>query len=85
MAFVAGDSGSVRDLLNLFKMTMRKIQADTEDLEKCQKRIKDGWNDDGVEEVETILRTIKKAIEETTESTNNIEKALDAYAEFLEN
>lgn len=84
MAIVDGDSKSVRDLLEIFKMTMNKLEADTEELEKCEKSIKDGWNDDGVQEVEVILTAIKKAITEMAESKKNVEKTLEAYAKFLE-
>lgn len=84
MSFVHGDSESARSLSSLFKMTMDKIEQDTEELEKCKQGAMTGWNDFGVEELEEIVNTLKKALSSATESRRNIESALEAYAEFLE-
>lgn len=84
MAFVSGDSGSVRQLHSLFKATMDKIEQDTDNLDKQRKTVLDGWNDEGAGEVEEIVTTIKNALKNATESRQNVEKALEAYAEFLE-
>lgn len=84
MAFVSGNSESVRQLKSVFGMTMDKIEQDTEDLEKYKRNTLDGWNDGGGEELEEIIAKIKKALNNAAESRANIEKALENYADFLE-
>lgn len=84
MSFVSGNSESVRALHSLFKGTMDKIEQDTEALEKGKKTVLDGWNDEGAAEVEDMVTTIKNALKGATESRQNVEKALEAYADFLE-
>lgn len=84
MAFVSGNSESVRQLKDVFGMTMDKIEMDMDELEKNKKYILEGWSDGGAEELEEIITDIKKALHNAADSRSNIEKALENYAVFLE-
>lgn len=84
MAFVSGNSESVRQLKSVFSMTMDKIEQDIELLDKYKKIVMDGWNDEGASELEEIVTTIKRALSNARESRTNIERALESYAQFLE-
>ena len=84
MGYVKGNSTTVRKLQELLKMTMDKIEEDVSDLDKSKKAVVAAWRDAGVEDVEESIKEITSAIEEAKERQDNVNKALEAYADFLE-
>lgn len=84
MSFVSGNSESARQLQSVMNLTMRNIEADVGNLEKAAKDIKSSWEDEGASEVDEMLAAIKNALLDATDASAAVEKALDAYASFLE-
>lgn len=64
--------------------TMQKIDADIGNMEKAANQIREGWNDDGAGEVDEILASIRTALKGAQEAMPGVAKALEAYAEFLD-
>lgn len=84
MAKVCGTSEQARSLKEMMHQTMGLIETGVGDMEKAAKNVESGWNDDGAGEVDEILASIKNALNGAMEAAPQIEKALEAYAEFLE-
>lgn len=84
MSFVSGNSESARQLQSVMNLTMRNIEADVGNLEKAAKDVKSSWEDEGVAVVDEMLSAIKNALMDATDASAAVEKALDAYASFLE-
>lgn len=84
MAYVYGDPQCVRNLESVLKKTMQAIESNLGDLDAAYKTVKGGFNDSGVEEIGDAVKQIRTAVEGATESAGNVEKALTAYAEYLE-
>ena len=84
MAFVCGTSEQARSLQSLLHSTMSAIESHLGSLEKATSDIKAAWNDEGADEVDEMLKSIKSALIEARDAAPAVEKALDAYAEFLE-
>ena len=83
-AKVCGTSEQARGLKTLMSQTMRKLDANITSMEQAVKSIHNAWDDDGVGEVDEILSSIRNALNNAKEAMPSVEKALEAYAEFLE-
>lgn len=84
MAYVYGDPKCVRVLETTLKKTMQAIESNLSNLDSAYSTIRGGFNDSGVEEIGEAVKQIKTAVESSKENADNVEKALDAYAEYLE-
>lgn len=84
MAYVAGRSESVRGLQELLNKTMKAIDANLGELDSALKVIRGGFRDEGVQEMEDAVKSIRSAVEESKVGEKNVENALEAYASYLE-
>ena len=83
-AIVCGTSEQARGLKTLMGRTMQKLDANICAMERAVNDIHGAWEDEGVSEVDEILARIRPALNEAKEAMPNVEKALEAYATFLE-
>lgn len=84
MAYVAGNSDSVRKLQELLKATMNAIDSNLGNLDSALGTIRGGFRDEGVQEIEEAVKSIRSAVEESKDGEKNVENALEAYASYLE-
>ena len=84
MAYVAGISDSVRKLQELLKATMNAIDSNLGNLDSALGTIRGGFRDEGVQEIEEAVKSIRSAVEESKDGEKNVENALEAYASYLE-
>lgn len=84
MAYVAGRSESVRGLQELLNKTMKAIDANLGELDSALSVIRGGFLDEGKQEIEDAVKSIRSAVEESKEGEKNVENALEAYASYLE-
>ena len=83
-ARICGTSEQARGLKSVMNQTVQKIETDINNMEKAVGEIHDGWNDDGAGEVDEILASIRNALKGAQDAMPNVAKALEAYAEFLD-
>lgn len=83
-AKVCGTSEQARGLKTLMSQTMQKLDANISSMERAANSIHGAWADDGAGEVDEILSSIRNALNNAKDAMPNIEKALEAYAAFLE-
>lgn len=84
MSRVMGNSADVRKLQELMKKTLSAIEGDISDLEEGKNKIRSGWADQGYDDVETIIKDITRALDSAKDAWPNVDKSLEAYAQFLE-
>lgn len=84
MAYVAGRSESVRGLQECLNTTMKAIDSNLGDLDSALGTIRGGFRDEGVQEIEDAVKSIRSAVEESKAGEKNVENALEAYASYLE-
>lgn len=84
MSFVSGNSQSVRELQEFLKKTMQSIESDVSSLDGARNEVVGAWEDAGIEDVNEAINSIKSALENAKSSAPAVEKALEAYASFLE-
>ena len=84
MAYVAGRSESVRGLQEMLDKTMKAIDANLGELDSALSTIRGAFRDEGVQEIEDAIKSIRSAVEESKAGEKKVENALDAYASYLE-
>lgn len=83
-AIVCGTSEQARGLKTLMGRTMQELDDSICTMERAVNDIHGAWEDEGVGEVDEILARIRTALNGAKEAMPNVEKALEAYATFLE-
>ena len=84
MARVCGTPEEARNVADFLRQSGAAVQTCIDDLERGANTIRSGWDDDGVSIVDEMISSIRSALNNTSESIPNIQKALEAYADFLE-
>lgn len=84
MSRVCGTSEEARTLKSMMHESMGVVQGGIGNMEKAANSVKSGWNDDGAGEIDEIMNSLKGALQSAMEAAPAIEKALEAYAAFLE-
>ena len=84
MSKVCGPSEEARALSSLLGTSMKALEQCTQDLDRGASAIRDGWKDEEVAVIEELVNGLKNALRNAGESIPNFQKALNAYADFLD-
>lgn len=83
-AKVCGNSEQARGLMSVMDQTMQHIEMCIDSMEHAANTISGAWTDDGVGEVDEILTSIRDALNNAKDAMPNVNSALNAYADFLD-
>lgn len=86
MAFengVYGSAESAKQLASSFKTTMLDIMRSCEMVKRYCASLSGAWDDEGLQEAETAINQITRAIENCAGDYGAVYRAILAYAEFL--
>jgi phage-related protein len=84
MAKVCGTSEEARQLGSLLTTAMNAVESGVSNIEQGGNSIRSAWNDEGVAVIEELVSSIRSALQGAAESMPQIQKAIEAYAQFLE-
>lgn len=84
MSHVMGNSKDVRNLQALLKYGKGAVEQNVSILESSKRTIQSAFQDEGFDDVEEIIKSITNALDNAKDAFPNIDRQLEAYAEFLE-
>ena len=84
MGKIFGTAGEVRDLSKLAKTCMQAIEEGNQSAKLYLDQLSASTKDEAYTEAESVVTEVHRIVEESKEPLDEVCKALDAYAEFLD-
>ena len=84
MAYICATSEEIRNLQKILKQAVSVIDLEASALDKQGKMVGEYVRDSRTEIASEIASQIKKSLQEASDSTDAVDRALEAYADLVE-